>query len=82
MLDAIGFEKRGIPAVVLITEPFAPTAAAMAALAGMPGYPWVALPHPVGSLGPAEVAARADQAADRVAALLLREHAAAAPPAA
>ena len=70
MLDAITFEKRGIPAAVVITEPFVPTAEEMARLAGMPGYPYAVLPHPVGSLTPAEVAERADTVVARVAALL------------
>ena len=71
MLDAITFEKRGIPAAVVITEPFVPTALAMARLAGMPGYPHVALPHPIGSLWPDELAARADAAVAKIEALLL-----------
>ena len=70
MLDAIFFEKRGIPASVLITEPFIPTAVGMAELAGMPGYPHVVIPHPVGSLSAAEVRQRADAAALAVEALL------------
>lgn len=71
MLDAISFEKRGIPAVAIITEPFIPTAAAMAELAGMPGYPYAVIPHPVGSLSPVEVRRRADAVATRVETLLL-----------
>ena len=71
MLDAITFEKRGIPAAVVITEPFEPTAEAMAQLAGMTGYPFVAVPHPFGSLSAAEVSARADQVVDRIEKLLL-----------
>ena len=71
MLDAITFEKRGIPAAVVITEPFVPTAEEMARLAGMPGYPYAVLPHPVGSLTPAEVARRADGVATRIEALLI-----------
>ena len=71
MLDAITFEKRGIPAAVIITEPFVPTAEAMARLAGMPGYPCAVLPHPMGSLTPVEVARRADTIVARVEALLL-----------
>ena len=70
MLDAIGFEKVGIPAAVVITEPFVATAEAMARLAGMPGYPYAVLPHPVGSLGPGEVAGRADSIVERIAMLL------------
>jgi hypothetical protein len=71
VLDAISFEKRGIPAVAIITEPFIPTAAAIALLAGMPGYPHAVIPHPVGSLSPEEVRRRADAVATRVETLLL-----------
>ena len=71
MLDAITFEKRGIPAAVVITEPFVPTAEAMARLAGMPGYPHAVLPHPVGSLTAAEVSQRAAAIAERIELLLL-----------
>jgi len=72
VLDAILFEKRGIPAAAVITEPFRPTAEAMARLAGMPGYPVVAIPHPIGSLRPAEVDDRADAIAAKIAELLLQ----------
>ena len=72
MLDAIFFEKRGIPASVLITEPFVPTAIGIAALAGIPGYPHVVIPHPIGSLSPAAVRQRADAAALAVETLLLQ----------
>ena len=71
MLDAITFEKRGIPAAVVITEPFEATAEAMARLAGMAGYPYAVVPHPFGSLSPAEVSARADKVVDRIEQLLL-----------
>jgi hypothetical protein len=70
VLDAIFFEKRGIPASVLITEPFVPTAVGIAELAGLPGYPHVVIPHPVGSLSTAEVRQRADAAVLTVEALL------------
>jgi hypothetical protein len=71
VLDAISFEKRGIPAAAIITEPFVLTAAAIAELAGLPGYPSAVIPHPVGSLTAAEVRARAEAIAPRVAELLL-----------
>ena len=71
MLDAIFFEKRGIPAAVIVTEPFIPTTLGIADLAGMPGYPHAVIVHPVGSLSPAEVCARADAIAARVETLLL-----------
>jgi hypothetical protein len=72
VLDAIFFEKRGIPAAVVITEPFVPTAIGIGRLAGMPGYPYAVIPHPVGSLSAADVRQRADAAAATVGALLLR----------
>ena len=72
MLDAISFEKRGVPAAVVITAPFLPTAEAMARLAGMPGYPVAVVPHPIGSLSEAEIAARADALVARIEKLLLR----------
>jgi hypothetical protein len=70
VLDAIAFEKRGIPAAAGITEPFVPTALAMARLAGMPDYPVAVIPHPVGSLDASQVAARADEIAGRIETLL------------
>jgi hypothetical protein len=70
VLDAITFEKRGIPAVVVITEPFIPTADAMARLQGMPGYPYAVVPHPIGSLDTASVGARAEAIATTVDDLL------------
>jgi hypothetical protein len=71
VLDAINFEKRGIPAVAVVTEPFAPTARAMAELNGMPHYPFVVVPHPFGSLDEKTVWARADAALAHIEALLL-----------
>jgi hypothetical protein len=71
VLDAINFEKQGIPAVAVVTEPFIPTANAMAALNGLPGYPFVVVPHPIGSLDEAAVRERADAALARIEALLL-----------
>ena len=35
------------------------------------GYPYAAVPHPFGSLSPAEVSARADKVVDRIEQLLL-----------
>lgn len=65
------FEKRGIPAAVLITEPFRVTADAMAEMQQMPGYPYVVLPHPVTSLRPDAVRTRADAVTDAVERVLL-----------
>jgi hypothetical protein len=43
----------------------------MAELNGMPGYPFVVVPHPIGSLDEKTVLARADAAIARIEALLL-----------
>ena len=71
MLDAINLEKRGIPAVAVVTEPFIQTAQAVAELNGVPGYPFVVVPHPFGSLDAAAVRARAEAAVARIELLLL-----------
>ena len=71
MLDAINFEKQGIPAVAVVTEPFVRTANALAELNGMAGYPFVVVPHPFGSLDEAAVWARADAALAQIERLLL-----------
>jgi hypothetical protein len=51
-----------------VTEPFAQTAGEPN---GMPGYPFVVVPHPFGSLDEAAVGARADAALARIERLLL-----------
>ena len=70
MLDAINLEKQGIPAVAVVTEPFVPTANALAELNGMAGYPFVVVPHPFGSLDGATVRSRAEAVLARVEELL------------
>jgi hypothetical protein len=47
--DAVQLERLGVPATVLITEPFQRPIAAFAAGLGMPDYQTVVLPHPVSS---------------------------------
>jgi len=74
VLDAIFFEKRGIPASVIITErscrpPPDRRARGYARLSAR-GHP-----HPVGSLSTAEVRQRADAAVTAVEVLLLRAEA-------
>jgi hypothetical protein len=71
VLDAINFEKLGIPAVAVITEPFVLTAEAVANLNGIPSYPFVVVAHPFGSLDQATVQTRADDALARIERLLL-----------
>ena len=71
MFDAIIFEKLGVPAVPIITEPFKPTATAIAELHGMVGYDFVAVDHPITSLGDDELRERAKVAAPLVEAALI-----------
>jgi len=56
---------------VICTEPFIPTAKSMARIQGIPEYPFVVLPHPLGSLEPDEVRERARQALPNVIEILL-----------
>ena len=71
MHDAISLEKRGVPAAVICTEPFASSAEAMARLGGIPDYPYVIVPHPLGSLSEEALRERAVQAAPDVLQILL-----------
>lgn len=71
MHDGITFERLGIPAAVVITAPFIPTAEAISELDGMPDYGFVTIPHPVTSLSVEQLAERARDAAAQVEALLL-----------
>jgi hypothetical protein len=47
--DAIQFERLGIPAAVVITEPFVALADGVSRSLGLPGYAPVVLPHPLSS---------------------------------
>jgi hypothetical protein len=71
MHDGITLEKKGIPTAVICTEPFVSSARAMSAIGGIPAYPFVVLPHPLGSLNPEALRLRAIQAAPEVLKILL-----------
>ncbi len=71
MFDSIIFEKLGVPAVPIITRPFAPTAVAISKLHGLPDYSFVAVDHPITSLDETELRERAKLAAPLVEAALL-----------
>lgn len=70
MLDAILFERAGVPAVAVVTKPFRATGEAMAASWGMAGYRFVLTPHPIANLTAKELDARSDRLVEPVAALL------------
>ncbi len=70
MLDAILFERAGVPAIAIVTEPFRPTGEAMATSWGLPGYRFLDMPHPIANLDDKELDARADRLVEAVLALL------------
>ncbi len=55
MHDTVEFEKRGIPATVIITQAFKNAAVYQFRSKGMDGHPCVELPHPVSNLKPEEM---------------------------
>lgn len=70
MLDAVHSEELGVPAVAILTEPFAATGEAIAELQGFTDYPFATVPHPIGSLSVDQAMAVADAATPAVLALL------------
>jgi hypothetical protein len=68
--DAIQFEQAGIPAVLIMTEPFQGLAARFAQNLGAPGYPAVSVPHPVATKDDETLDLLADKIADEVVARL------------
>jgi hypothetical protein len=55
--DTIEFEKRGIPATVVITAAFKHAAVFQFRAKGMEGHPFIELPHPISNLTPEEMKA-------------------------
>jgi hypothetical protein len=70
MHDVLAFEDRGIPTVLLCTEPFMNSARDHAEAFGSPDYEAVRVKHPLASLHPEEAQVRADEALKRVVAVL------------
>ena len=66
MHDSISMEERGVPSVLVCTEPFTATVKAIARIRGVPERPFVAVPHPVASLDDAALTRLASTIADRV----------------
>ncbi len=71
MYDSIEFEKLGVPAIAICTEPFESGARAMTVLGGIPDYPLALIQHPIGSLTPEQIRERALEAAPQVIGSLL-----------
>ncbi len=55
MHDTIEFEKRGIPATVIITQAFTNAAVFQFRSKGMEGHPYIEMPHPISNLKPEEM---------------------------
>jgi hypothetical protein len=53
--DGILFERAGVPAVSVVSDSFLLSARAMARVQGFPGFEFIAVHHPVASLGVAEL---------------------------
>jgi hypothetical protein len=68
--DAVEFEKRGIPATVILTESFKKAAEFQFRGKGMEGHPYVMVPHPVSNLTTAEMRQVTLRVADAVASQL------------
>jgi hypothetical protein len=65
--DAIEFEKRGIPAAVIITQAFRNAALFQFKSKGMEGHAYIELPHPVSNLSPDDMRALTLQFVDPLA---------------
>ncbi len=72
MLDGILFEKLGVPSASVVTDVFETTGRAMAETWGVPGYRFIAMPHPIANLTEAELDQRARAIAPEVVKLLLQ----------
>ena len=65
--DAIEFEKRGIPAAVIITQAFRNAALFQFKSKGMEGHAYVDMPHPVSNLTADEMRALTLEYVDAIA---------------
>ena len=70
MHDGIELARRGVPTVVVATDVFEPTARALAELQGVPGFPLVLIPHPLGRCSPSELKKKAEDVVERITELL------------
>ena len=71
MHDGIQFEKRGLPAAVICTEPFVSSAVAMSKMGGIPNFPFAVVHHPLGSLDENSLRERAKEVAGDIVKILL-----------
>jgi len=72
--DALEFEWMGKPSVVVVADALTGPADAMLRLCGMPDYPYLVTPFPVGNLDGDEIDARADGMIDDIVRMLYERH--------
>ena len=72
MHDALSAEKAGVIATAIITDRFVPTAQAMAAVQGLPDYPFAIIPHPIASNTEETLCEKAEDAVRQCVAILLQ----------
>ena len=70
MHDAMALENRGVPTVVVCTSPFLDSARIHARMLGRSGFQPLAIPHPLGGLGPEQVKVRATALEEEIVAAL------------
>jgi hypothetical protein len=80
MHDVLVFEDRGIPTVLLCTEPFMNSARDHAEAFGNPDYQAVRVGHPLASLRPEHAQDRADETLGRIVEALIGHPTRAVPP--
>jgi len=68
--DVVNLESRGIPAVLVGTEPFHHEATEQVRVLGMPDITMIELPHPIQPLPTELVATYADKVIDQIVATL------------
>jgi hypothetical protein len=72
VLDSIVFEQHGMPSASIVTEVFKVTGRAMASTWGLPDFKFLAMPHPIANLTPAQLDQRAEAILPEVVQLLLQ----------
>ena len=73
MHDAMTLERRGIPTVVICTNPFLNSAHVHARTFGRTGFRPVGIPHPLGGLKPQVVNERAESILKEIIIALTQE---------
>ena len=72
MHDALIAEQRGIPSVAIITDRFAESVRAIAAVNGLPDYPFATIAHPIANNDEGLLRLKAEQVAEQLVHLLTR----------